>query len=131
MQKHGRFMNIATFSMNKWRFWGENMNNHNRINIQIVDTRLRVYLYRAGLKSKRNRLLCREMPFFSGGQNKSVLFANSGHKLLYIMYKSCCIYHKILHKKFLQKGWFFGILIVPKKVMKNGQNGHYSEHALF
>ena len=72
------------------------------------------------LKSKRNRLLCREMPFFSGGQNKGGLFADSGHKLLYIMYKSRCIYHKILHKKILQKGQFFGILIVPKKVMKNG-----------
>ena len=49
-------MNIATFSVNKWRFWGENMNNHNRIKIQNADTRLRVYLYRAELKSKRKRL---------------------------------------------------------------------------
>ena len=82
-------------------------------------------------KSKRNRLPCREMPFFSGGQNKGDLFADSGHKLLYIMYKLCCICNKILHKKFLQKGQFFGVLIVPKKVMKNGRNGHYSEHLLF
>ena len=131
MQKHGRFMNILTFPVNKWRFWGENMNNRNRIKIQNADTSLRVYLYRAGLKSKRNRLPCREMPFFSGGQNKGDLFANSGHKLLYIMYKSSCICNKILHKKFLQKGQFFGILIVPKKVMKNGQNGRYSELSLF
>ena len=107
------------------------MNNRNRIKIQNADTKLRVYLYRSKLKSKRNRLPCREMPFFSGGQNKGVLFADSVHKLLYIMYKSCCIYHKILHKKILQKGHFFGILIVPKKVMKNGQNGHYSELSLF
>ena len=107
------------------------MNNHNRIKIQNADTRLRVYLYRGKLKSKRNRLPCREMLFFSGGQNKGVLFADSGHKLLYIMYKSCCIYHKILHKKILQKGQFFGVLIVPKKVTKNGQNGHYSELSLF
>ena len=107
------------------------MNNHNCIKIQNADTRLRVYLYRAELKWKRNRLPCREMPFFSGGQNKGVLFTDSGHKLLYIMYKSSCIYHKILHKKFLQKGQFFGILIVPKKVMKNEQNGHYSELSLF
>ena len=107
------------------------MNNHNRIKIQNADTSFRVYLYRAELKSKRNRLLCREMPFFSGGQNKDDLFTDSGHKLLYIMYKSRCICNKILHKKFLQKWHFFGILIVPKKVMKNGQNGHYSEHLLF
>ena len=96
------------------------MNNHNRIKIQNADTSLRVYLYRGKLKSKRNRLPRRVMPFFSGGQNKGGLFADSEHKLLYIMYKSCCIYHKILHKKILQKGQFFGILIVPKKVMKNG-----------
>ena len=65
------------------------MNNHNRIKIQNADTRLRVYLYRAGLKSKRNRLLCREMPFFSNGQNKGDLFADSGH--FYILYsiKNC------------------------------------------
>ena len=107
------------------------MNNHNCIKIQNADTKLRVYLYRGKLKSKRNRLPCREMPFFSGGQNKGDLFANSEHKLLYIMYKSCCICNKILHKKILQKGRFFGILIVPKKVMKNGQNGHYSELSLF
>lgn len=107
------------------------MNNHNRIKIQNADTSLRVYLYRAGLKSKRNRLLCRETPFFSGGQNKSNLFAYGEHKLLYIRYKSSCICNKILHKKFLQKWQFFGVLIVPKKVMKNGQNGHYSEHLLF
>ena len=107
------------------------MNNHNCIKIQNADTKLRVYLYRGKLKSKRNRLPCREMPFFSGGQNKGVLFAYSGHKLLYIMCKSCCICNKILHKKFLQKWQFFGILIVPKKVMKNGQNGHYTEHSLF
>ena len=72
-------MNILTFSMNKWRFWGENMNNHNRIKIQNADTRLRVYLYRAELKSRRNRLPRREMPFFSDGQNKGVLFADSVH----------------------------------------------------
>ena len=96
------------------------MNNYNCIKIQNADTRLRVYLYRAGLKAKRNRLLCRELPFFSGGQNKGVLFAYGGHKLLYIMYKARCICNKILHKKFLQKGQFFGILIVPKKVTKNG-----------
>lgn len=102
------------------------MNNRNRIKIQNADTSLRVYLYRGKLKAKRNRLPCREMPFFSDGQNKRVLFAYGEHKLLYIMYKSCCIYHKILHKKFLQKEQFFGILIVPKKVTKNGQNGHYS-----
>ena len=96
------------------------MNNHNRIKIQNADTSLRVYLYRPGLKSKRNRLPCREKPFFSGGQNRGDLFADSGHKLLYIMYKSCCICNKILHKKFLQKVQFFGVLIVPKKVMKNG-----------
>ena len=107
------------------------MNNHNRIKIQNADTRLRVYLYRAGLKAKRNRLLCVLRPFFSGGQNKGVLFVNGGHKLVYIMCKSCCICNKILHKKFLQKGQFFGVLIVPKKVTKNGQNGHYSEHSLF
>ena len=107
------------------------MNNYNRIKIQNADTSLRVYLYRAELKSKRNRLPCREMPFFSGGQNKGGLFADSEHKLLYIMYKSCCICNKILHKKFLQKGQFFGVLIVPKKVMKNGQNGRYSELSLF
>ena len=107
------------------------MNNRNRIKIQNADTRLRVYLYRGKLKLKRNRLLCREMPFFSHGQNDGVLFADSEHKLLYIMYKSCCICNKILHKKFLQKGQFFGVLIVPKKVMKNGQNGHYSELSLF
>ena len=107
------------------------MNNCNRIKIQNADTRLRVYLYRAELKAKRNRLLWREMPFFSGRQNNGDLFTDSGHKLLYIMYKSCCICNKILHKKFLQKGQFFGILIVPKKVMKNGQNGHYSELSLF
>ena len=107
------------------------MNNHNRIKIQNADMKLRVYLYRAELKSKRNRLPCREMPFFSGGQNKGELFANSEHKLLYIMYKSCCICNKILHKKIFQKRHFFGILIVPKKVMKNGQNGHYSELSLF
>ena len=83
------------------------------------------------IKLKRKRLLRREMPFFSDGQNEGGLFANSGHKLLYIMYKSCCICNKILHKKFLQKGHFFGILIVPKKVMKNGQNDHYSELSLF
>ena len=83
------------------------------------------------LKLKSNRLPRREMPFFSGGQNKSVLFAYGEHKLLYIMYKSSCICNKILHKKFLQKGRFFGILIVPKKVMKNGQNGHYTELSLF
>ena len=107
------------------------MNNRNRIKIQNADTSLRVYLYRAELKSKRNRLLWREMPFFSGGQNKSDLFADSGHKLLYIMYKCRCICNKILHKKFLQKGQFFGVLIVPKKVTKNEQNGRYSEHLLF
>ena len=107
------------------------MNNHNCIKIQNADTRLRVYLYRAELKAKRNRLPCREMPFFSGGQNKGDLFANSEHKLLYIMYKSRCICNKILHKKFLQKWQFFGVLIVPKKVMKNGQNSHYSELSLF
>ena len=41
------------------------------------------------IKSKRNRLLWREMPFFSGGQNKGVLFADSGH--FYILYsiKNC------------------------------------------
>ena len=83
------------------------------------------------IKSKRKRLLYREMPFFSGGQNKGVLFTDSGHKLLYIMYNFCCICNKILHKKFLQKGHFFGILIVPKKVTKNGQNGHYTELSLF
>ena len=103
----------------------------NGIIIQNADTSLRVYLYRPELKLKRNRLLCREMPFFSGGQNDGVLFAYSVHKLLYIMYKSRCICNKILHKKFLQKGQFFGVLIVPKKVMKNGQNGHYSELSLF
>ena len=65
--------------MNKWRFWGENMNNHNCIKIQNADTSLRVYLYRAELKAKRNRLLCREMPFFSGGQNKGGLFAYGEH----------------------------------------------------
>ena len=107
------------------------MNNHNRIKIQNADTRLRGQLYRGKLKSKRKRLLCREMPFFSGGQNDGVLFAYSVHKLLYIMYKSCCICNKILHKKFLQKGQFFGVLIVPKKVTKNGQNGHYTELSLF
>ena len=96
------------------------MNNYNRIKIQNTDTSLRVYLYRDELKSKRNRLPRREMPFFSGGQNKDDLLANSEHKLLYIMYKSRCICNKILHKKILQKGQFFGILIVPKKVMKNG-----------
>ena len=65
------------------------MNNHNRIKRQNADTSLRVYLYRAELKSKRNRLLCREMPFFSGGQNKGGLFADSGH--FYILYsiKNC------------------------------------------
>ena len=107
------------------------MNNRNRIKIQNADTSFRVYLYRAGLKSKRNRLLCREMPFCSGGQNKGGLFANSVHKLLYIMYKSRCICNKILHKKVLQKGHFFGVLIAPKKVMKNGQNGHYTKLSLF
>ena len=107
------------------------MNNRNRIKIQNADTKLRVYLYRAGLKSKRKRLLCVLGPFFSGGQNKGVLFANNGHKLLYIMYKTRCICNKILHKKFLQKGRFFGVLIVPKKVTKNGQNDHYSELSLF
>ena len=107
------------------------MNNRNRIKIQNADTSLRVYLYRGKLKSKRKRLPRREMPFFSGGQNKGGLFTDSGHKLLYIMCKSRCKCNKILHKKFLQKGRFFGILIVPKKVMKNGQNGHYSEHSLF
>ena len=55
------------------------MNNHNRIKIQNADTSLRVYLYRAELKSKRNRLPCREMPFFYGGQNESGLFADSEH----------------------------------------------------
>ena len=55
------------------------MNNHNCIKIQNADTKLRVYLYRGKLKLKRNRLPCREMPFFSGGQNEDVLFANSGH----------------------------------------------------
>ena len=103
----------------------------NGIIIQNADTSFRVYLYRAGLKSKRNRLPCREMPFFSDGQNKGDLFADSGHKLLYIMYKSCCICNKILHKKFLQKGQFFGVLIVPKKVMKNGHFDHYTELSLF
>ena len=41
------------------------------------------------IKSKRNRLPCREMPFFSGGQNKGGLFADSGH--FYILYsiKNC------------------------------------------
>ena len=117
--------------MDKRRFWGEKMNKYNRINIQNADTRLRVYLYRDELKLKRNRLPRREMPFFSGGQNDGVLFAYSEHKLLYIMYKSRCICNKILHKKTLQKGHFFGILIVPKKVMKNGQNGRYSELSLF
>ena len=41
------------------------------------------------IKSKRNRLPCREMPFFSGGQNKSVLFAYDEH--FYILYsiKNC------------------------------------------
>ena len=107
------------------------MNNCNRIKIQNADTSLRVYLYRAELKSKRKRLLCRETPFFSGGQNKGDLFEDSGHKLLYIMYKSRCICNKILHKKFLQKGHFFGVLIVPKKVTKNGQNSHYSKLSLF
>ena len=107
------------------------MNNHNCIKIQNADTKLRVYLYCPSIKSKRKRLLCREMPFFSDGQNKGVLFAYSGHKLLYIMYKSRCICNKILHKKILQKGQFFGVLIVPKKVTKNGQNGHYSELSLF
>ena len=107
------------------------MKNRNRIIIQNADTSLRVYLYRGKLKSKRKRLLCREMPFFSGGQNKGGLFADSEHKLLYIMYKSRCICNKKLHKKFLQKGQFFGILIVPKKVMKNGHFSHYSELSLF
>ena len=60
------------------------MNNHNRIKIQNADTSFRVYLYRAELKSKRKRLLCREMPFFSGGQNKSVLFLYGEH--FYILY---------------------------------------------
>ena len=55
------------------------MNNHNCIKIQNADTRLRVYLYRGKLKSKRKRLLCREMPFFSGEQIKGGLFVNSGH----------------------------------------------------
>ena len=55
------------------------MNNHNRINIQNANTSLRVYLYRGKLKLKRNRLPCREMPFFSGGQNKGVLFAYDEH----------------------------------------------------
>ena len=96
------------------------MNNRNRIKIQNADTSLRVYLYRPELKLKRNRLPCREMPFFSGGQNKGGLFADRGHKLLYIMYKSRCICNKILHKKILQKRHFFGVLIVPKKVTKNG-----------
>ena len=50
------------------------MNIDNRIKIQNADTSLRVYLYRAELKSKRNRLPRREMPFFYGGQNKSDLF---------------------------------------------------------
>ena len=41
------------------------------------------------LKSKRNRLPCREMPFFSGGQNEGVLFAYDEH--FYILYsiKNC------------------------------------------
>ena len=58
------------------------MNNRNCIKIQNADTKLRVYLYRAELKAKRKRLLCREMPFFCGGQNEGDLFADSGHKLL-------------------------------------------------
>ena len=103
----------------------------NGIIIQNADTSLRVYLYRAELKLKRNRLLCVLGPFFSGEQNDGVLFTDSVHKLLYIMYKSRCICNKILHKKFLQKGQFFGVLIVPKKVTKNGQNGRYTELSLF
>ena len=71
------------------------------------------------------------MAFFTGGQNNGDLFAYGEHKLLYIMYKSRCICNKILHKKILQKGHFFGVLIVPKKVMKNGQNDHYTELSLF
>ena len=59
------------------------------------------------LKSKRKRLPRREMPFFSSRQNNGVLFAYSGHKLIYTMYKSRCICNKILHKKFLQKGQYF------------------------
>ena len=55
------------------------MNNHNRIKIQNADTSLRVYLYRAELKSKRNRLPRREKPFFSGEQNKGDLFAYGEH----------------------------------------------------
>ena len=107
------------------------MNNRNRIKIQNADTSLRVYLYRGKLKLKRNRLPRRELPFFSGGQNKGVLFTDSVHKLLYIMYKFRCICNKTLHKIFLQKGHFFGVLTIPKKVTKNTQNGHYSELSLF
>ena len=41
------------------------------------------------IKLKRNRLPCREMPFFSGGQNKCGLFAYGEH--FYILYsiKNC------------------------------------------
>lgn len=55
------------------------MNNHNRIKIQNADTRLRVYLYRAGLNAESNRLLCVLGPFFSGEQNKGDLFAYGEH----------------------------------------------------
>ena len=62
------------------------MNNCNRIKIQNADTKLRVYLYRAELKLKRNRLLCREMPFFSDGQNKGDLFTYGGHLARFFIY---------------------------------------------
>ena len=62
---------------------------YNRIIIQNRFNGEGIYLYRPTIKSKRNRLPCREMPFFSGGQNKDGLFAYDKH--FYILYsiKNC------------------------------------------
>ena len=78
----------------------------NGIIIQNADTSLRVYLYRGKLKSKRKRLPRREMPFFSGGQNKGGLFANSGHKLLYKCINPVAYATKYYTKNFCKKGSF-------------------------
>ena len=76
------------------------------------------------LKSKRNRLLCRETPFFSDGQNKGVLFAYSGHILYIICIKNCT-------KTACKKGGIFvtihNCILLPDAVLYNQTTANGTE----
>ena len=88
----------------------------NGIIIQNADTSFRVYLYRGKLKLKRNRLPCREMPFFSGGQNDGVLFAYDGHILYIICIKNCT---KQAYKKDRIFVIIYNCILLPDAVLYN------------